>query len=137
RSVLIPSRSGACIRTKTGPSSAGFAVNRLTSTIVPNDSGTATAAGEPDIAAGHPPASSGEIPPNTETTVAPPATTPPATSPATAPAAVSPRHQIPSTSSGHRVDAASEKASPTVRDRSRETTDSDNASGTAPAASAA
>ena len=62
---------------------------------------------------------------------------PPRNSPAAAPAAVSPRHQMPSTSRGHRVDAATAKTSPTVRERSSETTPIDRANGTAPARIAA
>ena len=62
---------------------------------------------------------SSSMPPATASVAAAPDSAPPTTSPQRRPTAVRPRHQMPSTSSGQNVDAATAKASPTLRDSSR------------------
>src|SRR6478609_1664353 len=77
------------------------------------------------------------MPPATATVTAVPDNSPPTTSPYAAPSAVSPRHQMPSTSSGHSVDAATAKASPTLRDSSSPDVTSDSGIGISPPTTAA
>src|SRR4051812_20386441 len=132
---MNPSGSGACMRSRVWPVSAGCRrwVALLTTSTTTNATGTVINAG----CCTNPGAQSPVYRLITSATIAAITSPPPTIMPAPAPTHVSLRHQMPSTSTGQNVDAANANVTPMLSDTSFGRSNNASASGIVPAMIAA